>query len=159
MDAILVFLLTTTSFVSWPAEAIIMFIQPYQLEPEYSSSEENRRRTRGFMGVRSFVISSYEHWKSPDGFFLVYLWKTSSHTRWTWMCVLQRTLVLSKLVEGLLLYTWYFLKLILWFFLFRWGASNYENPWCVDKTSLVVWSWLAILTKNYLIDLSFIWSE
>ena len=30
----------TTIFTSWPAEAIAMSIQPYQREPEYSSSEE-----------------------------------------------------------------------------------------------------------------------
>ena len=38
--AILVFLLKTTSFVSWRAEAILMSIQLYQLEPDYSSNEE-----------------------------------------------------------------------------------------------------------------------
>ena len=38
--AILVFLLKTTSFVSWPAEAIVISIQLYQLEPDYSSNEE-----------------------------------------------------------------------------------------------------------------------
>ena len=40
LDAILVFLLKTTSFASWPVEVIVMSIQPYQLEAEYSSSEE-----------------------------------------------------------------------------------------------------------------------
>ena len=32
LEAILVFLLKTTSFPSWPAEAIVMSLQPYQLE-------------------------------------------------------------------------------------------------------------------------------
>ena len=38
--AILVFLLKTTSFVSWRAEAILMSTQLYHLEPDYSSNEE-----------------------------------------------------------------------------------------------------------------------
>ena len=33
------FLLKTTSFVSWPAEAIVMSIQLYQHDPDYSSKE------------------------------------------------------------------------------------------------------------------------
>ena len=40
LDAILVFLLKTTRFESWPAQAIVMSIQPYYLEAEYSSGEE-----------------------------------------------------------------------------------------------------------------------
>ena len=40
LHAILVFLLKTSSFVSWPAEAIVMSIQLYQLDPDYSSNEE-----------------------------------------------------------------------------------------------------------------------
>ena len=40
LDAILVFLLKTASFASRPAQAIVMSLQPYQLEVEYSFSEE-----------------------------------------------------------------------------------------------------------------------
>ena len=72
LDAILVFLLKTTSFQLWPAEAIVMSIQPYQLEAEYSSSEEAEEDSEDSEG-RSFVMWIIEHWKTPDGFFLVCL--------------------------------------------------------------------------------------
>ena len=45
LEAILVFLLKTTSFPSWPAEAIVMSLQPFQLEDVYSSSEEAEEET------------------------------------------------------------------------------------------------------------------
>ena len=45
LEAILVFLLKTTSFQLWPAEAIVISLQPYQLEAVYSSSEEAEEET------------------------------------------------------------------------------------------------------------------
>ena len=88
-----------------------------------ASSEEAEERTRGFRGGRSFVMSIFEHWKSPDGLFFG---------------VFERCTVISSQWRGLLLYTWYFWK-SLFDFVFRWRARNYESPWCLDKTNLVVW--------------------
>ena len=52
---------------------------------------------------------------------------------------------LTKLVEGLLLFTGYFFKTHFLIFLFRWRARNYKSPWCINKTTVVVWSLLVIL--------------
>ena len=49
-----------------------MSIQPYQLEAEYSSSEEAEEETEDSEG-RSFVMSIFEHRKTPGGFFSVCL--------------------------------------------------------------------------------------
>ena len=68
------------------------------------------RKTRGFRERRSFVISIFDHWKSTDRFFFVCLWKMNSHAKWSWMCVLQRTLFFVKAGGRLVTLHWIFFK-------------------------------------------------
>ena len=98
-----------------------------------------------FRERRSFVISIFQHWKSTDRFFLVCLWKMNSHAKWSWMCVLQKTLFFVKAGGRFVTLHWIFFQNSLFNFLFRWRARNYKSPCCVCKTRQVVWSLLVIL--------------
>ena len=69
LDAILVFLLKTTSIALWPAEAIVMSIQPYQLQTEYPSSEKAEEDSQDWEG-RRLVMSIFEHMKDAGRIFL-----------------------------------------------------------------------------------------
>ena len=69
------------------------------------------RRTRGFRGGRSFVISIFDRALKVNGQILLGVFvkdEQSCQVKLNVCAVLQTTLFLSKLVEGLLLYTWYF---------------------------------------------------
>ena len=59
------------------------------------------RRTRWF----------FEHWKSPDGFYLVCLWKVKIMPSEVECVYCKELPFFSKMAEGLLLYTCYFLNI------------------------------------------------
>ena len=91
------------------------------------------RRLGGFREGRSFVMSIFEHWKTGDGFFLLCLLKMYSHVKWKWMCDKKNSLFCQRQWK-ICYFTSHFLIC-----LFPWGARNCESPWCLDKTSPVVW--------------------
>jgi len=94
LHAILVFLLKTTSFVTCRSDRDVY--SALSAWPWLLFQWRSWRRSPGFRGGRSFVISIFEYWMSTDIFFLVCLWKMNSHAKWSWMCVLQRTLFFVK---------------------------------------------------------------